>query len=95
MSANRGENLGYSIGKHSQQRLRGLLPSLDSLALTEQLFQSVKISAQQPLLCCWRVFAILKGVKDRPIDDRPLQALEGLRIKVSSLLCGPCIRDSS
>jgi len=32
MRANRSENLGYSIGKHPQQRLRGLLPSLDSLA---------------------------------------------------------------
>jgi hypothetical protein len=30
--ANRSENLGYSIGKHPRQRLRGLLPSLDSRA---------------------------------------------------------------
>jgi hypothetical protein len=90
MRANRYENLGYTIGKHRQPCLSGLFLE----PLTAWLNQSVKI--------CSAATAVLlesvrhsQGRKDRLIDDRPVQALESLRMKVSSLLCCPYMRDSS
>ena len=35
----------------------------------EQFFEAVKISAQEPALCCSRVFPVLEDIENRAIDD--------------------------
>jgi hypothetical protein len=53
----------------------------------EQFCMVVKLFAQQPLPCCFRLFVLFQDIKNGSIDDRQKQAPCRFRMELLSLKC--------